>query len=148
MTKKLGNQITNSPIVSRARQRLEQPTKESSKGLFSFLSSTLIWRSKTKEKSNKNMFLDPRMHHNYDCCSATATTDHCVAHQFSDSGRIANRYDNSRWDVWTTMGENVLEYDGVLLDEEDDPYYEECSSSEDDFLEIPLNDRFFYKHWK
>ena len=45
----------------------------------------------------------------------------------------------------TTMGENVLEYDGVLLDE-DDPYYEECSSSEDDFLEIPLNDRFFYKH--
>ena len=45
------------------------------------------------------------------------------------------------------MGENVLEYDGVLLDE-DDPYYEECSSSEDDFLEIPLNDRFFYKHWK
>ena len=89
-----------SPIVSRARQRLEQPAKESSKGLFSFLSSTLIWRSKTKEKSNKNMFLDPRMHHNYDCCSATATTDHCVAHQFSDSGRIANRYDNSRWDVW------------------------------------------------
>jgi len=48
----------------------------------------------------------------------------------------------------TTMGENVLEYDGVLLDEDDDPYYEECSSSEDDFLEIPLNDRFFYKHWK
>ena len=46
------------------------------------------------------------------------------------------------------MGENVLEYDGVLLDEDDDPYYEECSSSEDDFLEIPLNDRFFYKHWK
>ena len=48
------------------------------------------------------------------------------------------------------MGENVLEYDGVLLDEgEDDPYYEddECSSSEDEFLEIPLNDRFFYKHW-
>ena len=89
-----------SPIVSRARQRLEQPTKESSKGLFSFLSSTLIWRSKTKEKSNKNMFLDPRMHHNYDCCSSTNQTDHCVAHQFSDSGRIANRYDNSRWDVW------------------------------------------------
>lgn len=46
------------------------------------------------------------------------------------------------------MGENVLEYDGVLLDEgEVDPYYEdECSSSEDEFLEIPLNDRFFYKH--
>ena len=43
------------------------------------------------------------------------------------------------------MGENVLEYDGVLLDE-DDPYYDECSSSEDEFLEIPLNDRFFYKH--
>ena len=49
------------------------------------------------------------------------------------------------------MGENVLEYDGVLLDEgEDDPYFEDgdCSSSEDEFLEIPLNDRFFYKHWK
>lgn len=70
-------------------------------------------------------------------------------HQFSDSGRIANRYDNMRWDVWTSMGENVLEYDGVLLDEgEDDPYFEDedCSSSEDEFLEIPLNDRFFYKH--
>ena len=51
----------------------------------------------------------------------------------------------------TSMGENVLEYDGVLLDEgEDDPYFEDedCSSSEDEFLEIPLNDRFFYKHWK
>ena len=49
----------------------------------------------------------------------------------------------------TSMGENVLEYDGVLLDEgEDDPYFEDedCSSSEDEFLEIPLNDRFFYKH--
>ena len=49
------------------------------------------------------------------------------------------------------MGEDVLEYDGVLLDEgEDDPYFEDgdCSSSEDEFLEIPLNDRFFYKHWK
>lgn len=47
------------------------------------------------------------------------------------------------------MGENVLEYDGVLFDE-GDPYYDEddecSSSSDDDFLEIPLNDRSKYKH--
>lgn len=51
----------------------------------------------------------------------------------------------------TTMGENVLEYDGVLFDEAD-PYNDEdedesCSSDSDDFLEIPLNDRSYYKHW-
>ena len=47
------------------------------------------------------------------------------------------------------MGENVLEYNGVLFDE-DDPYSErddECSLSEDDFLEIPFNDRTVCKHW-
>ena len=47
------------------------------------------------------------------------------------------------------MGENVLEYNGVLFDE-DDSYSEredECSLSEDDFLEIPFNDRTVCKHW-
>ena len=46
------------------------------------------------------------------------------------------------------MGENVLEYNGVLFDE-DDSYSEredECSLSEDDFLEIPFNDRTACKH--
>jgi len=182
ITRKLGDQITNSPILSRARRRFETPQNQctsgqssssksdsnveqasigptalpdstsngsaassssnSSKpaGLLSFLTS---WRRNSNGKKNygKNLFLDPRMHNDYE--------DGLEMHQFSDSGRIANRYDNMRWDVWTSMGENVLEYDGVLLDEgEDDPYYddEDCSSSEDEFLEIPLNDRFFYKH--
>jgi len=179
MTRKLGDQITNSPILNRARKRFETPQHHCSKGqtgsssrksepnveqpsipapdstsngsssssgnskpagLLSFLTS---WRRNSNGKKNygKNLFLDPRMHNDYE--------DGFEMHQFSDSGRIANRYDNMRWDVWTSMGENVLEYDGVLLDEgEDDPYYvdDDCSSSEDEFLEIPLNDRFFYKH--
>ena len=49
----------------------------------------------------------------------------------------------------TTMGENVLEYNGVLFDE-DDPYSDrddDCSLSEDDFLELPFNDRTVCKHW-
>ena len=48
----------------------------------------------------------------------------------------------------TTMGENVLEYNGVLFDE-DDPYSDrddDCSLSEDDFLELPFNDRTVCKH--
>jgi len=186
MTRKLGDQITNSPILNRARRRFETPqhncssrpscssatksetnieatgsipsapdsssngsssgstsTSKPSTGLLSFLTS---WRRNStngnKKNYGKNLFLDPRMHNpDYE--------DGFEMHQFSDSGRIANRYDNMRWDVWTSMGENVLEYDGVLLDEgEDDPYFEDgdCSSSEDEFLEIPLNDRFFYKH--
>ena len=47
------------------------------------------------------------------------------------------------------MGENVLEYNGVLFDE-DDPYSDrddDCSLSEDDFLELPFNDRTVCKHW-
>ena len=37
---------------------------------------------------------------------------------------------------------------GLLNKGEDNLFYEDddCSSSEDEFLEIPLNDRFFYKH--
>ena len=60
-------------------------------GLLSFLTS---WRRNSNGKKNygKNLFLDPRMHNDYE--------DGLEMHQFSDSGRIANRYDNMRWDVW------------------------------------------------
>ena len=60
-------------------------------GLLSFLTS---WRRNSNGKKNygKNLFLDPRMHNDYE--------DGFEMHQFSDSGRIANRYDNMRWDVW------------------------------------------------
>ncbi len=60
------------------------------------------------------------------------------------------------------MGENVHEYDGVLFDDDFDDEYEEIvaadgivyhgairgpeSSSEDEFLELPFNDRSLYRH--
>ncbi len=65
------------------------------------------------------------------------------------------------------MGENVHEYDGVLFDDDYDEEYEETpdgagctgnhypgggggggneSSSEDEFLELPFNERTLYRH--
>ena len=69
-------------------------TSKPSTGLLSFLTS---WRRNStngnKKNYGKNLFLDPRMHNpDYE--------DGFEMHQFSDSGRIANRYDNMRWDVW------------------------------------------------
>jgi len=101
----------------------------------------MLSKRQINKNHQKNLFLNPKLH--------TEFEDTLELHQFSDSGRIANRYDSMRWDAWTTMGENVLEYNGVLFDE-DDSYSEredECSLSEDDFLEIPFNDRTACKHW-
>ena len=77
MTRKLGDQITNSPILSRARKRFESNAKvtvaaapppaepsannTSKSSLFSFLTSAIpTWRNRQNSKKNnysKNMFL-------------------------------------------------------------------------------------------
>ena len=128
MAQKLGNQLSNSPILSRrtwhrvdgssslpssstspasvAPTSNQAPAMNSSSsssnssksstngGFFSFLTSAMPMLSKRQVNKNhsKNLFLDPKMHTDYE--------DTLELHQFSDSGRIANRYDNMRWDAW------------------------------------------------
>jgi len=54
-------------------------------------------------------------------------------HKFGDVGRIANRYQNDRWDTWTSMGEDVNNYEEIHLDEDDlDEEEEEDDEEEDD----------------
>lgn len=110
MTRKLGDQITNSPIFRRKMipsappsaqpspaeantiPSISRTSSENKSGLLAFLSSAFKRGNGRKNFDGKNMFLDPRMHDDYE--------DSMEMHQFSDSGRIANRYDNMRWDVW------------------------------------------------
>ena len=69
-------------------------SKSSSGGFFSFLTSAMPMLSKRQINKNhqKNLFLNPKLH--------TEFEDTLELHQFSDSGRIANRYDSMRWDAW------------------------------------------------
>ena len=52
----------------------------------------MLSKRQVNKNHSKNLFLDPKMHTDYE--------DTLELHQFSDSGRIANRYDNMRWDAW------------------------------------------------
>ena len=73
-------------------------SKSSSGGFFSFLTSAMPMLSKRQINKNhqKNLFLNPKLH--------TEFEDTLELHQFSDSGRIANRYDSMRWDAWWVYG--------------------------------------------
>ncbi len=46
------------------------------------------------------------------------------------------------------MGENVSRFDGILLEEDDiEAFLEDgFSSSEDEFVEMPVKDKLLYKH--
>ena len=75
-----------------------------SSGFFSFLTSAMPMLSKRQINKNhqKNLFLNPKLHTDFE--------DTLELHQFSDSGRIANRYDSMRWDAWWVKRWVYFEY--------------------------------------
>ena len=52
----------------------------------------MLSKRQINKNHQKNLFLNPKLH--------TEFEDTLELHQFSDSGRIANRYDSMRWDAW------------------------------------------------
>lgn len=125
---RLGDKICSSPIVCRVKKRIRDESSGDSKrnGFCGLLSSF-------REQETENLFIL----------------------RTGDTGRIANRVHDDKWDVWTSMGEDMWEEWEEESDsgsDDDDEEEEEggvgsshqessiSSSSDDDFLELPLND--------
>ncbi|TRY73099.1 hypothetical protein TCAL_00903 [Tigriopus californicus] len=123
---RLGDKICSSPIVCRVKKRIRDESSGDSKrnGFCGLLSSF-------REQETENLFIL----------------------RTGDTGRIANRVHDDKWDVWTSMGEDMWEEweeesdSGSDNDDEDEDgggsSHRESSissSSDDDFLELPLND--------
>ena len=61
----------------------------------------MLSKRQINKNHQKNLFLNPKLH--------TEFEDTLELHQFSDSGRIANRYDSMRWDAWWVYMDYRLE---------------------------------------
>ncbi|XP_040571626.1 uncharacterized protein [Lepeophtheirus salmonis] len=125
MRQRLSTKICKSPLLNRVRKKIEERPGASS--------------------SSQNGIMSPSSVRFLKSCAfgSSLNSDDEYPNNLHDCGRIANRFYETKWDAWTTMGEDMTEEDedDDDLDDESSNSYS-SSSSMDDFLQLPIDNSY------